>query len=66
MNILRAAEQLRDEAGNPTATLAIIHEMRKVSEILIQAAGEGHQIDLARLTVIIDGWRFSLEKQGMA
>lgn len=43
-------------------TQTIISEMRKVSEIAIQAAGEGAQIDLAKLTVLIDSWRFGLEK----
>lgn len=44
----------------------IIGEMRQVSEIIIRAAGEGEQINLAALTGVIDGWRFSLEKMEQA
>ncbi len=40
----------------------IIEEMRKTSECTITKAGEGKQINLANLTVLIDSWRFNLEK----
>lgn len=40
----------------------IIDEMRMASEATIRAAGEGETIDLAKLTVIIDSWRFGLQK----